>query len=82
MGQYGQKMCIRDRAIAAAGRFGRREAGGGPTIPLFAIFTLASSGREGAVSYTHLDVYKRQEGEGDFFPGDGCGVDRNRCIGK
>ena len=23
-----------------------------------------------------------EEGEGDFFPGDGCGVDRNRCKGK
>lgn len=37
------------QAIAAAGRFGRRGEGGEPALPLFAVFTLASSGREGAL---------------------------------
>ena len=55
-------MCIRDRAIGAAALFG-------PVGLIFAGFAVTDIGRSvakwlsrtfGAVSYTHLDVYKRQ----------------------
>lgn len=45
----GARTLLCAQSIAAAGRFGKRAEGGDPALSIFAIFTLASSGREGAL---------------------------------
>ena len=56
-------MCIRDRPILFEERFDEREAVGGELLVLRGVGIIEGPLSEGniSVSYTHLDVYKRQD---------------------